>query len=30
VFERKILRKIFGPTKENNNIWRTETQQGVG
>jgi hypothetical protein len=27
VFERKILRKIFGPTKENNGIWSTETNK---
>ena len=26
VFERKILRKIFGPTKEANGIWRIETK----
>jgi hypothetical protein len=25
VFERKILRKIFGPTKEDNGIWRVKT-----
>jgi len=25
VFERKILRKIFGPTKENNGNWRIKT-----
>jgi hypothetical protein len=25
VFERKKLRKIFGPTKENNGIWRIKT-----
>jgi hypothetical protein len=25
VFERKILRKIFGPTKEDNCIWRIKT-----
>jgi len=25
VFERKILRGIFGPTKEANDIWRIET-----
>jgi hypothetical protein len=25
VFERKILRKIFGPTKEDNSIWRIKT-----
>jgi hypothetical protein len=25
VFERRILRKIFGPTKENNCIWRIKT-----
>jgi hypothetical protein len=26
VFERKILRKIFGPTKENQ-IWRVKTNE---
>jgi hypothetical protein len=25
VFERKILRKIFGPTKEGNSVWRIKT-----
>jgi hypothetical protein len=25
VFERRILRKIFGPTEENNGIWRIKT-----
>jgi hypothetical protein len=25
VFERRILRKIFGPTKENNGVWRFKT-----
>jgi hypothetical protein len=25
VFERKILRKIFGPTKEDNGKWRIKT-----
>jgi hypothetical protein len=25
VFKRKILRKIFGPTKEDNGIWRIKT-----
>jgi hypothetical protein len=30
VFERKILRKIFGPTKEDNAIWRIKKKQGVG
>jgi hypothetical protein len=25
VFERKILRKIFGPTKEDNGNWRIKT-----
>ena len=27
VLESKILRKIFGPTKEDNGIWRTETNK---
>jgi hypothetical protein len=27
VFERKILRKIFGPTKEDSDIWRTKTNK---
>jgi len=27
VFERKILRKIFGPTKEFNGIWRIKTNK---
>ena len=27
VFEREILRKIFGPTKEANGIWRIETNK---
>jgi len=27
VFERKILRKIFGPTKEGNGIWRIKTNK---
>jgi hypothetical protein len=27
VFERKILRKIFGPTAEDNGIWRIETNK---
>jgi len=27
VFERKILRKIFGPTKEANGIWRIKTHK---
>jgi len=27
VFERKILRKIFGPTKEANGIWRIKTNK---
>jgi hypothetical protein len=30
VFERKILRKIFGPTKENNGIWRIKTNMELG
>jgi len=27
VFERKILRRIFGPTEEANGIWRIETNK---
>jgi len=27
VFERKILSKIFGPTKVANGIWRTKTNK---
>jgi hypothetical protein len=27
VFERKILRKIFGPTKEDKAIWRIKTNK---
>ena len=27
VFEREILRKIFGPTKEDNGIWRIKTNK---
>ena len=27
VFERKILRKIFGPTKEANGVWRIKTSK---
>jgi hypothetical protein len=27
VFERKILRKIFGPTKEKNGNWRVKTNK---
>jgi hypothetical protein len=27
IFERKILRKIFGPTKELNGIWRIKTNE---
>jgi hypothetical protein len=27
VFERKILRKTFGPTKEDNGIWRIKTNK---
>jgi len=29
VFERKILRKIFGPTKEANGIWRIKTNKDL-
>jgi len=27
IFERKILRKIFGPTKEENGHWRIKTNE---
>jgi hypothetical protein len=27
IFERKILRKIFGPTKEINGMWRIKTNE---
>jgi hypothetical protein len=27
LFERKILRNIFGPTKEDNGIWRIKTNK---
>jgi hypothetical protein len=27
IFERKILRKIFGPTKEINGVWRIQTNE---
>jgi hypothetical protein len=30
LFERKILRKIFGPTKEDNGIWRIKTNKEMG
>ena len=30
VFERKILRKISGPTKEANSIWRIKTDKELG
>jgi hypothetical protein len=29
VLERKIRRKIFGPTKEDNGIWRIETNKDL-
>ena len=29
MFERKILRKIFGPTKEANGIWKIKTNKEV-
>jgi len=29
VIERKILRKIFGPTTEDSGIWRIETNKGL-
>jgi hypothetical protein len=27
IFERKILRKIFGPTQELNGLWRIKTNE---
>jgi hypothetical protein len=27
IFERKILRKIFGPTKELNGLWRIKNNE---
>jgi hypothetical protein len=27
IFERKILRKIFGPTKEPNGLWKVKTNE---
>ena len=29
VFERKMLKKIFGPTKETNSTWRIKTNDGL-
>jgi len=30
LFGRKILRKIYGPTKDDNGIWRSETNKELG
>jgi hypothetical protein len=27
IFERKVLRKIFGPTKQQNGLWRIRTNE---
>jgi ATP-dependent helicase/DNAse subunit B len=27
IFERKVLRKIFGPTKQQNGLWRIKTNE---
>ena len=27
VFERRVLRKIYGPTQNNNGTWRTKTNE---
>ena len=27
IFKRKLLRKIFGPTKEENSLWRIKTNE---
>jgi len=29
VFERKVLRKIYGPTKENDGTWRMKSNEGL-
>jgi hypothetical protein len=29
IFERKILRSIYGPVQDSNNEWRVRTNQGI-
>jgi hypothetical protein len=29
IFERKIMRKIFGPTRSDNGYWRIKTNQEI-
>jgi len=29
IFERKIMRKIFGPTRRDDGCWRIETNQEI-
>jgi hypothetical protein len=29
VFERKVLRRIYGPTKESDGIWRIESNKNL-